>query len=69
MDSNLKKLYIMVVLTSAFFVAELVVGLLTNTLSLVADSFHMLSDALSMVVGIVALRVRFLYHLGFTSTN
>lgn len=53
----MKRLYVMVILTSLFFIAELVVGLMTNTLSLVADSFHMLSDSMSMVVGIVALRV------------
>lgn len=51
------KLAIMLGLTSTFFFVELTVGFITKTLSLVADSFHMLSDALSMVVGIVAIHV------------
>uniref|UniRef100_F6SWX5 Zinc transporter 1 n=1 Tax=Ciona intestinalis TaxID=7719 RepID=F6SWX5_CIOIN len=40
-----------------YFLAEAVVGHLTSSLTLIADSFHMLSDALSLVVALVAVRL------------
>ena len=46
----------MMTLTSTFFIVEIVVGYLTNSMALVADSFHMLSDVVSLLVGYVALR-------------
>ncbi|XP_065640921.1 proton-coupled zinc antiporter SLC30A1 isoform X2 [Hydra vulgaris] len=46
----------MMMLTTTFFAAEIVVGYLTNSMALVADSFHMLSDVVSLLVGYVALR-------------
>ena len=45
-------------LTVSFFIVELIVGNLTQSTSLVADSFHMLSDVLALIVAIVAIRVR-----------
>ena len=47
----------MIFLTLSFFVVELVVGNITNSVALVADSFHMLSDVISLVIGIVAVRI------------
>ena len=47
---------IMTCLLGGFFVIEVVVGYITNSMSLVADSFHMLSDVVSLVVGYLALR-------------
>ena len=47
---------IMTCLLGGFFVVEVVVGYITNSMSLVADSFHMLSDVVSLVVGYLALR-------------
>ena len=46
----------MTVLLSAFFLTEIVVGYLTNSMALIADSFHMLSDVASLIVGYLALR-------------
>jgi zinc transporter 1 len=57
-DSRYIRLGIMIFLTGSFFVAELVVGNVSRSLALVADSFHMLSDVLSMIVGVVAIKVR-----------
>jgi len=34
-----------------------VTGHITNSLTLIADSFHMLSDCISMVVALVAVRM------------
>ena len=36
---------------------ELVVGYLTNSMALVADSFHMLSDVIALVVALVSIRI------------
>lgn len=46
----------MITLTSTFFLVEIVVGYVTNSMALVADSFHMLSDVVSLLVGYFALR-------------
>ncbi|CAF2132475.1 unnamed protein product [Rotaria magnacalcarata] len=50
------RLLVMICLTSAFFVVELVVGNITKSVALVADAFHMLSDIISLVIGIIAVR-------------
>ena len=49
--------YTMMFLTSSYFVVEIVVGYVTNSMAMVADSFHMLSDLLSLLVGFTALRL------------
>jgi len=46
----------MMLLTSSFFLVEIIVGYLTNSMALVADSFHMLSDVASLIVGFCALK-------------
>ena len=43
-------------MTLAFFFAEIIIGYATNALSLVADSFHMLSDVIALIVGLLAVR-------------
>lgn len=47
----------MMVLTSSFFLVELIVGNITNSIALVADSFHMLSDIIALMVGLAAVLV------------
>ena len=51
------RLLCMLVLTFSFFVVEIVVGNMTNSLALVADAFHMLSDIISLLIGLVAVRI------------
>ena len=46
----------MLFMTSSFFLVEIVVGYATNSMALVADSFHMLSDIMSLIIGFFALR-------------
>jgi len=46
----------MISMTATFFLVEIIVGYLTNSMALVADSFHMLSDVVSLFVGFIALR-------------
>lgn len=45
-----------IIMTSIFFFVELVVGHVTKSNSLFADSFHMLSDIISQIIGLTALR-------------
>lgn len=52
-----QRLLCMLSLTGSYFVVELVVGLMTNSLALVADSFHMASDVLALLVALVAIRI------------
>ena len=51
----------MMVMTTLFFFVEIIVGYMTNSMALVADSFHMLSDIISLFVGFFAMRVGFDY--------
>ena len=39
----------MLSMTASFMLVELIVGNLTNSMALVADSFHMFSDVISLV--------------------
>ncbi|CAH8549127.1 unnamed protein product [Heterobilharzia americana] len=54
---NTARLIFMLVLVVLYFLVELIVGISIHSISLVADSFHMLSDCLALVVGIVASRI------------
>jgi len=47
----------MLLLTFTFFLVELVFGYVTNSLALIGDSYHMLSDVVALVVGITSVRV------------
>lgn len=55
--SNTFRLLSMLSLTFSFFLVELIVGNITNSVALVADAFHMLSDVISLVIAIVAVRI------------
>lgn len=50
-------LSIIMVLTGAFFVFELIVGHLTKSSSLQADAFHKFSDLIALIIGLVAVRL------------
>jgi len=51
---SLNPIKAMLGLTSIYFVVELVVGLMLNSLTLKADAFHMLSDMVAMTIGLWA---------------
>jgi Co/Zn/Cd efflux system component len=42
-------LIIIIIMTSAFFLVELIVGHITKSNALTADAFHMLSDIIALV--------------------
>jgi len=44
-------------LTTAFFLVEIIVGYVTNSMALVADSFHMLSDIAALVIAFLSVRM------------
>ena len=47
----------MLCLTFFFFLVEIIVGYFTNSTALIADSFHMLSDVVALVIAYVSVRV------------
>ncbi|KRT78835.1 hypothetical protein AMK59_8296 [Oryctes borbonicus] len=51
------RLISMLWLTTSFFVVEIVVGYITNSMALVADSFHMLSDVAALIVAFVSVKM------------
>lgn len=55
--SRTSALTTMIILNLSFFLVELVIGNISNSNSLVADSFHMLSDLVSFIVALVAIRI------------
>lgn len=55
--SKSSRLIILLVIDSIFFFIELSVGYAVHSLALVADSFHMLNDVLSLLVGLWAVKV------------
>ncbi|KAF2118405.1 cation efflux protein [Lophiotrema nucula] len=55
--SKSTRILILLGIDSAFFLLELVVGYAVHSLALVADSFHMLNDVISLMVGLWAVKV------------
>nr|XP_020497186.1 LOW QUALITY PROTEIN: zinc transporter 1-like [Labrus bergylta] len=55
-EPNRARLMCMLSLTFGFFIVEVVVSRMTSSLSMLSDSFHMLSDVIALVVALVAVR-------------
>jgi len=55
--SNQKRLAIALCLAATYMVAEVVGGLLTGSLALLADAGHMLSDVAALAMSLVAMRI------------
>ncbi|XP_047989065.1 zinc/cadmium resistance protein isoform X1 [Leguminivora glycinivorella] len=51
------RLLSMLWLTCSFFFVELIVGYVTNSMALVADSFHMLSDVAALVIAFLSVKM------------
>jgi cobalt-zinc-cadmium efflux system protein len=56
-DADRRWLSVALTLIVAFMLAEVVIGVLSRSLALVSDSAHMLTDAASMVLALVAIRL------------
>ncbi|RKP04589.1 hypothetical protein THASP1DRAFT_20967, partial [Thamnocephalis sphaerospora] len=55
--SRSARIIALLVLTTGYFFVELIVGYVAGSIALVADSFHMLSDVLSLIVALYAIRL------------
>lgn len=55
--SKSTRIIILLVIDTAFFFLELITGYAVHSLALVADSFHMLNDVLSLLVGLWAVKM------------
>lgn len=55
--SQAGRLWIVLLITGVFMVVELVGGLLANSLALLADAGHMLTDVLALALSLVAMRL------------
>lgn len=53
------RLVVMLVLTFSFFIVELVVGYITDSLALISDSYHMLSDTIALIIGLTCVRISY----------
>lgn len=54
---NERPLWIALGLTTAFLVAELVGGILTNSLALISDAAHMFTDTAALAISLAAIRI------------
>lgn len=55
--SKSSRIAILLAIDGAFFLVELIIGYAVHSLALVADSFHMLNDVMSLCVGLWAVKV------------
>lgn len=55
--SNERPLWIALVLTTGFLIAEVVGGILTNSLALISDAAHMFTDAAALAIALTAIRI------------
>ncbi|CAG8620393.1 4910_t:CDS:10 [Paraglomus occultum] len=55
--SKQTRIITLLVIDTAFFLLEIIAGYSVHSLALVADSFHMLNDVMSLVVALYALRL------------
>jgi cobalt-zinc-cadmium efflux system protein len=56
-ESNLKRVMIALVLTGAFMIVEIVGGIISGSLALLADAGHMLTDTMALALAAVAFHV------------
>jgi len=54
---NTRPLWIALLLTTAFLVAELIGGILTNSLALISDAAHMFTDSAALAVSLAAIQI------------
>lgn len=55
--ANKKALTISLILITSFMIVEIIGGVLTNSLALLSDAGHMLSDAISLAVALAAFKM------------
>jgi len=55
--ANERNLWIVLVLTTSFMLAEIVGGVITKSLALISDAAHMFTDAAALAIALAAVRV------------
>ena len=56
-DGNIKRVLIAFVLTGAFMIIEVIGGILSDSLALLADAGHMLTDTMALALSLFAFHV------------
>jgi cobalt-zinc-cadmium efflux system protein len=56
-DANQRKLFIALLITAIVMIAEIIGGLLANSLALLSDAGHMLTDILSLGLSVAAMKL------------
>ena len=56
-DGNIKRVQIALILTGAFMIVEVIGGILSGSLALLADAGHMLTDTMALALAAFAFRV------------
>lgn len=54
---NERPLWIALILTTAFLIAEVIGGILTNSLALISDAAHMFTDTAALAISLAAIRI------------
>lgn len=54
---NERPLWIALLMTTAFLIAELVGGILSNSLALISDAAHMFTDSAALAISLTAIRI------------
>lgn len=54
---SLRALVLVIILTSVIFFAELIGGLVSGSMALLADAMHMLSDSTGLIIALVAMLI------------
>jgi len=62
--ANKNKLIVMFTMTFIYFLVEIGVGYVSNSMALVADSFHMMSDVAALVVAFLSVKVGLIPNYG-----
>jgi len=55
--TNSRRLTIALALTSTFLIAEVMAGLMFNSLALLSDAAHMFTDAAALAIALIAIRI------------
>ncbi len=56
-NRNERALWLSLGLTGAFMIAEVIMGVLSNSLALISDAAHMFTDTAALAIALVAIRV------------
>ena len=55
--SKTVRLTTMLIMIFVYFIVEMIIGHITHSLTLIADSFHMLSDFIALVIALLSVWV------------